>query len=132
MPFINFADSITCHGTKYVVEQGGEGSRNYMSGYEAAQRYANNPDNKHVKTIDYRSCYSGRGGRKGKNSNAQVMADATGAQVTGYTGLYSANPASCSASKVFSPQSDADAAASALRNVQGYEKVVPTLLPRTF
>ncbi|WP_277182951.1 hypothetical protein, partial [Caballeronia sp. BR00000012568055] len=130
VPYINFADTITCHGNKYVVGEG-EGAGHYQSGWAAAQQYARNPDNQHVKTIDYRSCHSATGGKNGRDSNAQMMADATGAQVTGYQGIYSANPATCSASMVFSPQGATDAAASARRNVQGYLDILPMLPGRT-
>jgi hypothetical protein len=79
-----------------------------------AQNYAKDPNNAHVKKIDFRSCYSAAGG---PDSNAQQLANATGAKVTGYEGPYS-SMGQCSNAVDFLPQSPTSAFASARNNVQ--------------
>jgi hypothetical protein len=110
-----FTDIATCHGAPYFVQPNESIPDKFQTGYSYAQNYAKNPDHKNVKKIDFHSCYSAAGG---KNSNAQQLSNATGAKVTGYTGIYSANEAACSSSVDFTPQTPNSAMQSALKNTE--------------
>ncbi|WP_207005740.1 hypothetical protein [Trinickia mobilis] len=76
-----FTSRITAHGAPFFVENG-EGSKYYVSGNEAAKDWANKVD-PNIKHIDMRSCHGAAGG---PFSNAQMLANHTGAAVTGYDG----------------------------------------------
>jgi hypothetical protein len=111
---LKFTDTITCHGAPYFVEAGGENSGHFRTGYSMAQNYAKDPANAHVKKIELRSCYGAAGGA---DSNAQQLANATGAKVTGYKAEYSAG-GQCSSPVDFLPQSPNSAWKSATNNVK--------------